>query len=34
VRSPDGSKHHAFHLQLETITDVTGRSDTTFRLTD
>jgi hypothetical protein len=34
VRSPDGSKYHAFHLKLETVTDVTGRSDATFRLTD
>jgi hypothetical protein len=28
------SKYHDFHLKLETITDVTGRSDATFRLTN
>jgi hypothetical protein len=32
VRSPDGSKYHAFQLKHETITNVTGRSDATFRL--
>jgi hypothetical protein len=32
VLSPDGSKYCAFQLKLETITNVTERSDVTFRL--
>ncbi|WP_217212797.1 hypothetical protein [Streptomyces sp. AC550_RSS872] len=34
IRSPDGSKYYAFQLNLETITNVAGRSDATLRVTD